>query len=58
MGKKVLSTVLMPLMLCSLVACGTTGQQEAEIPDISENSSYESVAGLFRNCLIRIVVFI
>lgn len=45
MGKKALSTVLMPLMLCSLVACGTAGQQEAEMPDISENSSYESVEG-------------
>lgn len=45
MGKKVLSTVLMFLMLCSLAACGTTGQQDAEMPDISENSSYESVEG-------------
>ena len=45
MFKKILSGELLFLILCSLAACGTTGQQDAGMFDISEYSSYESVEG-------------
>ncbi|MBO5522316.1 MAG: hypothetical protein J5986_01365 [Roseburia sp.] len=45
MYKKTLSVGVLCLMLGSLTACGTIGQREARTPDISENSSYESVEG-------------
>lgn len=45
MYKKILSAGLLLLMICSLVACGATGQQDTGTLDASENSSYESVEG-------------
>ncbi len=45
MFKKALSVGLLFLMLCSLAACGTTGQQNTGTLDESENSSYKSVEG-------------
>ena len=45
MFKKALSAGLLFLMLCSLAACGTTGQQDVVMPDTSEDDSYESVEG-------------
>ena len=45
MNKKILSTALLFLMVCSLAACGATGQQAAGTLDRIENSSYESVEG-------------
>lgn len=32
-------------LLCFLTACGTAAQQNSEVSEISENSSYESVEG-------------
>lgn len=45
MFKKALSVGLLSFMLCSLAACGAAGQQAAETPEVSENSSYKSVEG-------------
>lgn len=45
MFKKALSVGLLFLMLCSLTACGVSGQQDTGTLDESENSSYESVEG-------------
>ena len=45
MTKKALSVGLLFFMLCFLAACGATRQQDTELLDISENSSYESVEG-------------
>lgn len=45
MCKKILSTVLLFLMVCSLAACGATSQQDTGTLDRFENSSYESVEG-------------
>lgn len=55
MFKKVFSTGLLFFMICSLAACGATGEQDTGTSDIgtpdtgtpgvSENSSYESVEG-------------
>ena len=45
MFKKALSIGLLFLMLCSLAACGATGQQDVVTPDISEGDNYGSVEG-------------
>lgn len=45
MGRKIFCTGLLLLILGTLTACGTSVQQSAGIPDDSEISSYESVAG-------------
>lgn len=45
MFKKTLSIVLLFLVICSLAACGMTGQQDTGALNVSEDSSYESVEG-------------
>lgn len=32
-------------LLCSLTACGTAGEQNPEMSEISESNGYESVEG-------------
>lgn len=45
MARRIWIIAFVLALLCSLTACGTVRQQNAEIPAFSENSSYESVEG-------------
>lgn len=45
MCRKFFHSVLYLLVMGALTACGVSVQQSAEIPDITETGSYESVAG-------------
>lgn len=42
MTRRIWIVILSLSLLFSLTACGTAGQQNPEISEISENSSYES----------------
>lgn len=45
MTRRILIVILALNLICTLAACGTTGQQDTGTLDASENSSYESVEG-------------
>lgn len=45
MTRRILIVILALNLICTLVACGETGQQDTALLDTSENSSYESVEG-------------
>lgn len=45
MTRRIVIAALSLILICSLVACGTTGQQDTGALDVSENNSYESVKG-------------
>lgn len=45
MTRRILIVILALTLICTLAACGTTGQQDTGMLDASENSSYESVEG-------------
>ncbi|MDO4305380.1 MAG: cyclophilin-like fold protein [Eubacteriales bacterium] len=45
MTRRILIVILALNLICTLAACGTTGQQDTGTLDVSENSSYESVEG-------------
>lgn len=45
MSRRILIAAMSLIFICSLAACGVTGQQDTGTSGISENSSYESVEG-------------
>lgn len=45
MTRKIISVALSLILICSLAACGAAGQQDTDMVDVFENSSYESVEG-------------
>lgn len=45
MCRKLFHSVLFLLIMGTLTACGVSAQQSAEIPETTDTSSYESVAG-------------
>lgn len=45
MTRRIVIAALSLILICSLAACGTTGQQDTGALDVSENNSYESVEG-------------